>query len=156
MNARLDSDSNHHFEMDNSFGNKLKEALTSKNSKKRSLTDECISDYILPAKVGKSSSLPITPKKKENGNEEPLTPTANLKMLVSAAFCIAKTRDLQKRELFQDDDDDENFEDSCSTVSDPVDERQDELAGDGKQVSNGNDALSNSRKMKSLGLLCTK
>lgn len=112
----------------------------------RSRTAECISDPTV--KMSRSNCLPITPQKVGGIVEDPLTPTANLKMLVSAAESVQ-----QKRELFQDDDD-EYLEDSCSTMSDSVDEKQDEPMGNGKKP--GCDGLSNSRKLKSLGLLCKK
>lgn len=125
-----------------------------------SKTDDCIKEGSLPRKVGKSSqshSLPITPQKMGNSCEEPLTPTANLKMLVSAAFGISNPgrQGHEKRGLFTDDNDDEFLEDSCSTVSDSTDDKPEEFSSL-KPVSNAKDVMSNSRKLKSLGLLCKK
>ena len=138
-------------EIANSDRNLVKENIT-QNTKifhlERSRTVECISEHVPPVKMARSNSLPITPQKVGSIIEEPLTPTANLKMLVSAAESVQ-----QKRELFQDDED-VDLEDSCSTISDLVDEKQDEALGDEKKPPC--DGLSNSRKLKSLGLLCKK
>eukprot|EP00794_Sanderia_malayensis_P012749 gene12749-14055_t len=103
-----------------------------------------------------SFSLPVTPKKKHAPSciDDPLTPTANLKILMSAAFsaqCMPETK--EKRNIFQTGDDTQ--EDSCSTVSDSVDDKEkvsenDEFDVQYEYGSGG------SRKFKSLGLLCQK
>ena len=122
--------------------------------------EDCLNGRSYRGKIpkhGQCHSLPITPQKIGNRCEEPLTPTANLKMLVSAAFGMANTEreGQQKRELFNDEDEEEYLEDSCSTVSDSIDEKQEDLP-DGKKPLLGKDGIGNSRKLKSLGLLCKK
>ena len=146
-------------EMDNgdlkTFRETVKQSSKRYHLDGRSKADDCISDYNPPIKMGKSNSLPITPQKSAAAMEDPLTPTANLKMLVSAAVRIEDEVGQQTRELFQDDEDDYFLEDSCSTVSDSVDEKQDDpIMGHGRKPPC--DSFSNSRKLKSLGLLCKK
>ena len=127
-------------------------------SLERSKSDEDIRDF--KVKLEKTAnSLPITPQKQAGmavSSEDPLTPTANLKMLVSAAFGIANARDegRQKRELFVDKNDDE---DNCSTSSDSTEDKdkQDYFERDRNGGFDKKD-LGSGRKLKSLGLLCQK
>lgn len=126
----------------------------------RSRSDDDIETNLTPKmkKPRQTHSLPITPQKQLNKSfslEDPLTPTTNLKMLVSAAFGMASEQNegKQKRELFNDDD---FQEDSCSTVSDSVEDKDkiecsQEFVDDKKFFD-----LGSGRKMKSLGLLCQK
>ena len=129
------------------------------NDKKRNLERSKIDGYTNDC----SPHVPITPQKLGTRMEDPLTPTANLKMLVSAAFRMSHDSGQQKRELFNDnvvdnddDDDDEYLEDSCSTISDLIDEKQDQLLANEKKPRNAVDTVSSGRKLKSLGLLCKK
>eukprot|EP00795_Rhopilema_esculentum_P005078 gene5078-195_t len=129
-------------------------------SLERSKSDEDIRDAGFKLKLEKTAnSLPITPQKQAGmalSSEDPLTPTANLKMLVSAAFGIASARDegRQKRELFVDKNDDE---DNCSTSSDSTEDKdkQDYFERDRNGGFDKKD-LGSGRKLKSLGLLCQK
>ncbi len=112
-------------------------------------------DQKISSLTQKSISLPVTPKKFTPASmDDPLTPTANLKMLVSAAFSVAgKTEGKQKRDLFQNDDDFQ--EDSCSTISDSLEDKENNCENDEIDLQFDYGA-GGSRKFKSLGLLCQK
>ena len=164
--------------------------------KRRNCGDKCAAghdkyssdsdDSRTPRKKARQSSfsLPVTPKKNQSTNsndccikDEPLTPTANLKMLVCAAFVASPAKEdelkIKKRELFGGD------EDNSSAVSDTAiieaaqsigieDERDvntcsppeldEQEARDSMKVNSvtGKNPCQANRKLKSLGLLCKK
>ncbi|EDO31446.1 predicted protein, partial [Nematostella vectensis] len=75
----------------------------------------------------------------KHSTDEPLTPTANLKMLVSAASPAIRDREIKKRELFTD-----------SPGSPAV------VPSFALPMENGSEKIAISRKDKSLGLLCQR
>lgn len=83
---------------------------------------------------------PVTPPK-EGKCEDPLTPTANLKMLVSAASPAIRDRESKKRELFARPDGE-----FCLPYMDSKPTFSENMA----------DKTTVSRKDKSLGLLCQR
>lgn len=96
-------------------------------------------------------------------SDDPLTPTANLKMLVSAASPAIRDREIKKRELFPGQS--YNTFESLHTAANALisNSRQSEALGDDKavneessQVDYGGNKITISRKDKSLGLLCQK
>lgn len=95
--------------------------------------------------------------------DDPLTPTANLKMLVSAASPAIRDREIKKRELFPGESF-STFETLHSAASALIsNSRQSEALGGGQhvnddssQVDYGGSKITISRKDKSLGLLCQK
>ncbi len=111
-------------------------------------------------KQGQSKSFPVTPQKNQdeapNCIDDPPTPTANLKMLMSAAFKVAIMNEgKEKRDLFSADDDCQ--EDSCSTVSDSIEDKDKQPESDVFDYSMPFDCeVIGGRKSKSLGLLCQK
>ncbi|XP_078360169.1 uncharacterized protein LOC144644531 [Oculina patagonica] len=95
--------------------------------------------------------------------DDPLTPTANLKMLVSAASPAIRDREIKKRELFPGES--FNTFESLHTAANALisNSRQSEAFGgdktvneDSSQVDFGGNKITISRKDKSLGLLCQK
>jgi hypothetical protein len=96
---------------------------------------------------------PITPKKPPDlvNVNDPLTPTANLKVLMSAASPEIRNRDNKKKELFQQ----EAFE-TASTCTEP-EEWQENVPNRFEYELGGTKCEPpTSRKEKSLGLLCLK
>ena len=96
-------------------------------------------------------------------SEDPLTPTANLKMLVSAASPAIRDREIKKRELFPGES--FNTFESLHTAANALisNSKQSEAFGSDKiahedpsQVDYGGNKITISRKDKSLGLLCQK
>lgn len=96
-------------------------------------------------------------------SDDPLTPTANLKMLVSAASPAIRDREIKKRELFPGES--FNTFESLHTAANALisNSRQSEAFGgdktvneDSTQVDYGGNKITISRKDKSLGLLCQK
>jgi len=96
-------------------------------------------------------------------SDDPLTPTANLKMLVSAASPAIRDREIKKRELFPGQS--FNTFESLHTAANALisNSRQSEALGsdnnvneDSSQVDYGGNKITISRKDKSLGLLCQK
>lgn len=118
-----------------------------------------------------NQATPATPPKvadsaKNSTNQtsdDPLTPTANLKMLVSAASPAIRDREIKKRELFPGQSF-STFESLHSAANALIsNSRQSEALGDAKtvsedstQVNYGESKITISRKDKSLGLLCQK
>ncbi|PFX15427.1 transcription factor E2F7-like isoform X2 [Stylophora pistillata] len=114
---------------------------------------------------------PVTPPKvaeagKNSLNQtgdDPLTPTANLKMLVSAASPAIRDRETKKRELFPGESFD-TFETLHSAASALIsNSRQSDalvserhLSDESSHVEYGGNKITISRKDKSLGLLCQK
>lgn len=96
-------------------------------------------------------------------SDDPLTPTANLKMLVSAASPAIRDREIKKRELFPGQS--FNTFETLHTAANALisNSRQSEALGgdktvneDSSQVDYGGNKITISRKDKSLGLLCQK
>ena len=96
-------------------------------------------------------------------SDDPLTPTANLKMLVSAASPAIRDREIKKRELFPGQS--FNTFESLHTAANALisNSRQSEalrsdktVNEDSSQVDYGGNKITISRKDKSLGLLCQK
>ena len=96
-------------------------------------------------------------------SDDPLTPTANLKMLVSAASPAIRDREIKKRELFPGQS--FNTFESLHTAANALisNSRQSKALGsdktvneDSNQVDYGENKITISRKDKSLGLLCQK
>ena len=132
---------------------------TTKIQKRRipAASDDMIMHEAQIKKHRQSMSLPVTPKKITSRTpillDDPLTPTSNLKMLVSAAFDLQmKKEGSEKRDLFNGEE--EVQEDSCSTVSDSVEDK--EKHEDLDFNAQLDFAVGGSRKLKSLGLLCQK
>ena len=95
--------------------------------------------------------------------DDPLTPTANLKMLVSAASPAIRDRETKKRELFpgQNANTFEVLHTAASALI--LNSKQSEVLGgekcikdDSSQLDCGGNKITVSRKDKSLGLLCQK
>ena len=118
-----------------------------------------------------NQGTPVTPPKaigtaKSSTNQtsdDPLTPTANLKMLVSAASPAIRDREIKKRELFPGQS--FNTFESLHTAANALisNSKQSEELGSDKtvhedpsQVDYGGNKITISRKDKSLGLLCQK
>uniref|UniRef100_UPI00358E3C20 transcription factor E2F8-like n=1 Tax=Myxine glutinosa TaxID=7769 RepID=UPI00358E3C20 len=102
---------------------------------------------VLPYGAGQTQTTPI---KAVEAPAEPLTPTANLKMLISAASPDMRDREHKKKELFHspvnnpEEDDDYDEEDAYEEDVQECAECEDLAKHSG------------SRKEKSLGLLCLK
>uniref|UniRef100_A0A8C4PVV6 E2F/DP family winged-helix DNA-binding domain-containing protein n=1 Tax=Eptatretus burgeri TaxID=7764 RepID=A0A8C4PVV6_EPTBU len=100
---------------------------------------------VLPYGAGQTQTTPI---KAVEAPAEPLTPTANLKMLISAASPDMRDREHKKKELFrspvnnleEDDDEEDEYEEDVQEYAECEDLEK----------------HSGSRKEKSLGLLCLK
>lgn len=119
-----------------------------------------------------NQDVPGTPPKADNATkissnqsgDDPLTPTANLKMLVSAASPIIRDRETKKRELFPGQNSN-TFEalhaaalNSLASNSNQTNTLEDESCSNENSlpVGSGGNKITISRKDKSLGLLCQK
>lgn len=119
-----------------------------------------------------NQDVPATPPKADNSTkmssnqsgDDPLTPTANLKMLVSAASPIIRDRETKKRELFPGQNSN-TFEalhaaalDSLVSNSNRTYTLENESCSNENSlpVGSGENKITVSRKDKSLGLLCQK
>ena len=118
-----------------------------------------------------NQGLPATPPKladtskncTNQSGDDPLTPTANLKMLVSAASPAIRDREIKKRELFPGQNSN-TFEALHMAASSLIsNSKQSEALVDEKfikeessQLDCGGNKITVSRKDKSLGLLCQK
>lgn len=116
------------------------------------------------------SLVPATPPKTSTSqsatsttSDEPLTPTANLKMLVSAASPAIRDREIKKRELFTDSSDSGPPTPTSPSVVPsfalPVFDSK-VVYRNGSYVhlnpQDGSENMAISRKDKSLGLLCQR
>lgn len=119
-----------------------------------------------------NQDVPATPPKADNSTkmssnqsgDDPLTPTANLKMLVSAASPIIRDRETKKRELFPGQNSN-TFEalhaaalNSLVSNSNRTYTLENESCSNENSlpVGSGENKITVSRKDKSLGLLCQK
>lgn len=91
---------------------------------------------------------PVTPHNSENtDSNQPLTPTANLKMLFSAVSPELRNRENKRQELFRAEQSDESLQEFPATAEIDIEISASQESESGK---------SGSRKEKSLGLLCQK
>lgn len=93
---------------------------------------------------------PMTPTKPMDFND-PLTPTANLKMLISAASPEIRNRDNKKKELFRLDEQNKSTP-RFNIVQSQTDDDQLEI----EETKQEAQQQPTSRKEKSLGLLCQR
>ena len=111
-------------------------AVADHDLKLKTVSTECV--YRNPTAF--AARIPATPPK-EGKSEDPLTPTANLKMLVSAASPAIRDREIKKRELFTRPDGE-----FCLPYMDAKPNFSESVS----------DKTTVSRKDKSLGLLCQR
>ncbi|EDO29063.1 predicted protein [Nematostella vectensis] len=115
-------------------------------------------------KMQLKSRVPSTPTKQQpesrtpskHSTDEPLTPTANLKMLVSAASPAIRDREIKKRELFTDSPGSPAVVPSFAL---PVFDSKVVIRNGSftrVEMENGSEKIAISRKDKSLGLLCQR
>ncbi|XP_075907718.1 transcription factor E2F7 [Nelusetta ayraudi] len=106
-----------------------------------------------PMAFGRTDLVHVTPVKHSAASVEPLTPTANLKMLISAASPDIRDREM-KKVLFRPI---ENEGAKPATPESPAEdaEADDSCQFEGAEEENDPDKKP-SRKQKSLGLLCQK
>lgn len=134
--------------------------------------EDCKNQITNPLNSIWNQGLPATPPKiadtssKNSTNQsgdDPLTPTANLKMLVSAASPAIRDREIKKRELFPGQS--SNTFEALHTAANSLisNSKQSDALGDEKcvnedssQLDYGGNKITISRKDKSLGLLCQK
>lgn len=91
---------------------------------------------------------PVTPHNSENPDlNQPLTPTANLKMLFSAVSPELRNRENKRQELFRAEQSDESLQEFPAAAEIDIEISASQESESGK---------SGSRKEKSLGLLCQK
>ena len=127
-------------------------------------TTEDENQFTTPLNSLWSQSLPATPPKTANGaatsknqtSDDPLTPTANLKMLVSAASPAIRDREIKKRELFPGRDVDTLESLQAAASLDLISNSGHSKSREEHKSDNAVDKITVSRKDKSLGLLCQK
>ena len=119
--------------------------------------------------IAESNNRPVTPANTEAGPGQPLTPTANLKVLFNAMSPELRNREEQKRDTSDEDSPESSQEERRRALDGHQHDHSDyqfetiiELTSEREEKDKAiNDLLSSSqegssRKEKSLGLLCQK